>query len=77
MWSLWESKKLRKKVDGRHQTPKLETDTLAYLYGKFNFSNEKLKQVGYTFLYPDRRFGLLELIKWYDEYGWKTPNIAY
>jgi len=69
--SLWEAKHLRKKVNGKPPVPKLETETFEYLYGKYWFSNEKLKATGYKLKYPDRRIGLIKTIDWYDEHGWE------
>ena len=74
IFSGWEAKHLRKKIDGKPQVPKLETDTVVYMFGNFHFSNEKLKQTGYKFKYPDRRIGLIETLKWYDEHGWLSPH---
>ncbi|GAB4310241.1 MAG: hypothetical protein Kow0069_10190 [Promethearchaeota archaeon] len=74
MWSFWEAKHLRKKVDGKAPVPKLETDTVLYMFGNFWFSNQKLKDAGYQFLVPDRRVGLVEVIRWYDEHGWLPPR---
>ncbi|MHA1734481.1 MAG: NAD-dependent epimerase/dehydratase family protein [Promethearchaeota archaeon] len=74
MWSKWEADHLRKKVNGKPKVPKLETDTILYMFGNFWFSNEKLKEAGYEFLYPDRRVALVELVNWYDEHGWNPPS---
>ncbi len=73
-WSYWEAQHLRKKVNGRPPVPKLETDTIVYMFGNFNFSNKKLKDTGFQFKYPDRRIGLMETFKWYDENGWLSPQ---
>ncbi len=73
-WSYWEAQHLRKKVNGKPQVPKLETDTIIYMFGNFNFSNKKLKDMGFQFKYPDRRIGLIETFKWYDENGWLSPQ---
>lgn len=74
IFSHWEAKHLRKKIDGKMQVPKLETDTIIYMFGNFYFSNEKLKEAGYIFQYPDRRTGMIETFKWYDENGWLKPQ---
>jgi nucleoside-diphosphate-sugar epimerase len=73
-WSFWEAGHLRKPyVNGKQPTPKLESDTMIYLFGKYWFSNQKLKDAGYQLLYPDRRIGLVETVLWYDQHGWLTP----
>jgi nucleoside-diphosphate-sugar epimerase len=72
-WSMVEAKHLRKKINGKIPMPKLETDTLLYLFGNFFFDNKKLKDTGFGFKYADRRIGLLENIEWYDKNGWERP----
>jgi len=49
--------------------PKLEKDTLFLLGGDFWYSNEKLRNLGFSFLYPDGREGSAETIAWYRENG--------
>ena len=71
MWSTWEAKHLRKKVNGRPPIPHLESDLLVYLRGNFYFDNTKIKKTGFKFKYPDRRIGLVETIDWYNENGWE------
>ena len=70
-WSLWEAKKLRKKVNGKPPIPYLESDLLVYLLGNFWFSNQKIKGLGFEFDYPDRSIGLIETIDWYNKNGWE------
>jgi len=74
IFSYWEANHLRKKVNGKPQVPKLESDTIGYMFGNFWLSNQKIKDAGFTFKYPDRRIGLIEVIKWYNEHGWLTPH---
>ncbi|MGQ4875111.1 MAG: NAD-dependent epimerase/dehydratase family protein [Promethearchaeia archaeon] len=73
-WSFWEAQHLRKKVNGKPPIPKLESDTIIYMFGNFHFSNQKIKDAGYQFKYPDRRIGLLETLIWYDNNGWLPPH---
>jgi dihydroflavonol-4-reductase len=74
LWSYWEAQHLRKSyINGKKPVPKVETDTLEYLFGNFWFANDKIKQLGYQFLYPDRRLGLIETILWYNQHGWLPP----
>ena len=47
-----------------------EPDVLAYLNEDFLYSNQKLKDTGYQFIYPDARQGLAETVRWYREQGW-------
>ena len=50
--------------------PKLEADTVAYLGNEFLYSNQKLKDTGFAFLYPDAREGIRETLEWYKHEGW-------
>lgn len=72
-WSKWEADHLRKKLNGKAPVPRLETDTILYMFGNFFFSNAKIKEAGFEFHYPDRRTGLVEIVKWYNEHGWTPP----
>jgi len=48
----------------------LERDSIEYLGRDFVYSNEKLKQTGFQFLYPDARDGIRDTLKWYELEGW-------
>ena len=72
--SSWSAKHLRKKINGKPPIPKLETDIIEYVYGRYHFSNQKIKDAGFQFKYLDRRIGLIETFKWYDEHGWKQTQ---
>jgi nucleoside-diphosphate-sugar epimerase len=63
---------LEEKVRGmiRRMPPKLEPDTIRFLGQDVAYSNQKLKALGYRFLYPDAREGLRETIAWYRNQGW-------
>jgi dihydroflavonol-4-reductase len=60
--------KARKRIT--HTPPKLEQDTIRFLGQDIAYSNQKLKDLGYRFLYPDAREGLRETIAWYRNQGW-------
>ncbi len=53
-----------------HSSPALEYDSTMYFGHDFVYSNEKLKQIGFEFLYPDARVGIEETIAWYKDQGW-------
>lgn len=72
-FSAWEAKHLRKKINGKSPVPKLETDTVSYMFGNYHFSNQKIKDTGFKFKYPDRKIGLINVIDWYNKNGWKQP----
>jgi nucleoside-diphosphate-sugar epimerase len=47
----------------------IEPDTANFIGRQLKFSNRKLKNLGYKFLYPYAEKGLSETIKWYREKG--------
>jgi len=51
------------------QSP-LEADTVNYLGRDFTYSNQKLLDAGYEFVYPDARQGISDTILWYQRNGW-------
>lgn len=53
-----------------HRPRTLEPDTIQYLGVDIGYSNRKLKDAGYSFLYPDARAGLRETVDWYRRNGW-------
>ncbi|MHA1299774.1 MAG: NAD-dependent epimerase/dehydratase family protein [Candidatus Helarchaeota archaeon] len=69
--STLEARYLRKKINGKPPVPHLESDLLVYLNGNFWFDNTKIKETGFSFKYPDRRIGLVDVIDWYNEHGWE------
>jgi len=64
--SAWIARKFRD-----HARPRLEADTLNYMFGNYLFSNRKIKTTGFRFKYADRREGLLKVIGWYKRNRWK------
>ncbi len=50
-----------------HQKPKIEKDSLVFLGLDLWYTNEKLKQTGFTFKYPNSRKGIEETLNWYRE----------
>ncbi|MEW6203598.1 MAG: NAD-dependent epimerase/dehydratase family protein [bacterium] len=50
-----------------HGRPLLEDATVDYLAFNYIYSNEKIKDLGYKFLYPDCRVGLIEMFDWIKE----------
>jgi len=52
------------------KSPKLEKDTIRFLGKDIAYSNQKLKDLGYRFVYPDARVGLKETMEWYQKKGW-------
>jgi len=48
----------------------VEPAIIDYLGREFTYSNDKLKQTGYRFVYPDARDGIRDTVRWYQENGW-------
>ena len=53
-----------------HKPTQLEKDTIDFLGKEITYSNQKLKDLGYRFLYPDARVGIRETVEWYQREGW-------
>jgi nucleoside-diphosphate-sugar epimerase len=53
-----------------HLPSPVEADMLGLSIGDFVYDNQKLRDTGYEFLYPDPRPGLRDTITWYREQGW-------
>jgi len=51
-------------------SPHLERDTVNFLGKDIAYSNQKLKDLGYKFLYPEARTGVQETLTWYTNEGW-------
>lgn len=49
--------------------PKLDAAATQYLTGNMWFSNQKIKDLGFEFIYPDPRRGLWDYITWCKEKG--------
>lgn len=52
--------------------PWFEVDSIGYITCGHGLSNEKLRATGYTFRYPSILDALEEVIRWYEETGWKV-----
>lgn len=48
----------------------VEPAVIEYLGYDFVYSNDKLKQTGYRFVYPDAREGIRDTVRWYQQNGW-------
>jgi nucleoside-diphosphate-sugar epimerase len=48
----------------------VEADMVRFLGQDFVYSNQKLKDTGFRFEYPDARHGLRDTVLWYRENGW-------
>jgi nucleoside-diphosphate-sugar epimerase len=50
--------------------PVLEYDSVQYFGRNYVYSNEKLKQTGFTFEWPTPEEGLRATLRWYLDQGW-------
>lgn len=50
-----------------HKRPVIEDATVGYMKYDYKFSNQKIKDLGFKFDYPDCRVGLIEMIDWIKE----------
>ncbi len=55
--------------------PRFEASMAGYIHHQYYFSNQKLKDLGFKFLYPDFKKGTLETIQWYKDQGWLEDDI--
>lgn len=63
-------KKLDQKARAEGLRPKVDVPMAEYVTHQYWFSNKKLRDLGFEFLYPDPRKGLWEYITWCRERGW-------
>jgi len=70
---------LAKLQEGRARTkkvrPRFEAAMTGYVTHQYYFSNQKLKDLGFEFLYGGWRKGTLDTITWYKEHGWLEDDI--
>lgn len=59
---------------GSGRGPRLDRDLLSFLLGDRVYDNTRLKDLGFTFRYPDPRKGFSDAIKWYQKNKW-LPRI--
>jgi len=69
--------KLKENKARRYRTrPVLDLPMIGYLTHQYYFSNQKLKDLGFEFLYNDYKKGTHETIEWYKQNGW-FPETRY
>lgn len=69
-WGLEIIKKLDAKARAKGLRPKVDVPMVEYITHQYWFGNQKLKDLGYKFLYQDPREGIWEYITWCKERGW-------
>jgi len=58
-----------------HKRPVLEDATINYLAYDYIFSNQKIKNLGFKFEYPDTRVGLIEMFDWIKEENYEPMKL--
>ncbi|HUY00194.1 MAG TPA: NAD-dependent epimerase/dehydratase family protein [Candidatus Deferrimicrobium sp.] len=83
-WPLYKlSTKILFAIAGRKQNqarkqgirPKFDLPMVGYLKQNFRFSNKKVVDLGFEFLYPDYHRGIKEVFDWYIEHKWVEREV--
>lgn len=62
---------IKKKFDLKDELlPRLDRDFFGYLVNDFSYDNSKLKNLGFSYEFPDPREGIVETINWYKNNKW-------
>ena len=61
---------LDKRARAKGLRPKVDVPMVEYITHQYWFSNQKLKDLGFEFVYRDPRKGMWEFITWCKERGW-------
>ena len=64
------ARRRQKKAKEYGMRPTYDLPMVGYLTHQYYFSNKKLKDLGFEFLYNDFKKGVSETISWYKENGW-------
>jgi nucleoside-diphosphate-sugar epimerase len=63
-------KKLNKKAKAKGTRPKIDLAMADYVTHGYNFSNQKIKDLGFKFKYGDPKVGTRQTIDWYKKHHW-------
>ncbi len=55
--------------------PRFEASMAGYITHQYYFSNQKLKDLGFEFQYPDFKKGTLDTLNWYRDMQWLEDDI--
>ncbi|MHA1299989.1 MAG: NAD-dependent epimerase/dehydratase family protein [Candidatus Helarchaeota archaeon] len=72
---FWIAGRKQKKAKKMGTRPVFDLPMVGYLWQNFRFSNKKLKDLGFEFMYPDFRVGIKEVFDWYVENKWVEREI--
>ena len=70
MTKIQENRARKKKV-----RPRFESAMAGYITHQYYFSNQKIKDLGYKFLYPGFKKGTMETLQWYIDHDWIQEDI--
>jgi len=68
--ALWHIKRLDRKARAMGTRPKVDVPMGEYITHQYWFSNRKIKDLGFVFIYEDPRKGIWDYITWCRERGW-------
>lgn len=74
-FALWATKVQEGRARKKGVRPRFESSMAGYITHQYYFSNQKIKDLGYEFIYPDFKKGTMEVIQWYKEMGWLEHDI--
>jgi len=63
-------RRLDRRARAKGSRPKVDVPMVEYITHHYEFSNQKLKDTGFEFIYQDPRKGLWEYITWCKDRGW-------
>jgi len=58
-----------------HKRPLVEKDPIRFFPTSLDISNQKIRDLGYTFEYPDPRIGVIETVDWMRDEGLLDVNV--
>lgn len=73
--AMWVTARQENRARKKGVRPRFEASMAGYLNHQYYFSNQKIKNLGYKFIYPDFKKGVLETLQWYKEMGWLEDDI--
>ena len=73
---FWIADRKQKNARKEGTRPKFDLPMVDYLWQNFRFSNQKLLDLGFEFMYPDYQLGVKEVFDWYIEHKWVEREIV-
>ncbi|MHA1377438.1 MAG: NAD-dependent epimerase/dehydratase family protein [Candidatus Helarchaeota archaeon] len=72
---FWIGNRKQKKAKEKETRFYVDLPMIEYLWQNFRFSNKKLKDLGFEFMYPDYKVGIKETFDWFIEHEWVEREI--